>query len=377
MKKIILLFCLLFAITAAPVWADDPPASQQPYYKSVLDNVAAQNSGSFFDWAQSTALKALGINFDFNKTITENLMQMSGVKDSVAGLIEQASPWDDARAAARNLSTGPAVQLAAILSVIYLVLSGMRMVAGDGFSALTDAFLEITFFMALVMSYDTVFGELLPKFFDSWANAIYSATSGNAGGTVAQAAGGLVEAMFTFIGHAVVATLENIVSYFFMFTILFILFTGPALYKLGMATITVIATFLIANGAAAIGLIVGPICLGFGVLPFTRKIMWSWLGLLTGALGIKVAVAAAMPVFVYFAHMIGTTTGLVGSSAWKDTILIMVLAQVMVAIVDLIPDAASTIFGGMAGSFKSHNAAESAVNTAARVGLKVASKGML
>ncbi len=374
MRKIILLFCLLVAVSSAPAWADDPPASTGQQSQS-------STGGGFFDWAQSTVLKALGINFDFNKTITENLMQLSGVKDSVAGLIEQASPWDDARKAAKNLSTGtggPALQLAVLLSVIYLVWAGLARVAYADGGVLTDAFIEITLFFALVTQYDALFGELLPKFFDSWANAIYSATSGSSGGTVAQAAGGLVEAMFTFIAHAIISTLENIVSYFFLFTVMFILFTGPALYKLGMATATVVATFLIANGAAAIGLIVGPICLAFGVLPFTRKIMWGWLGLLTGALGIKVAVAAAMPVFTYFAHMIGTTTGFVGGSAWKDTILIMLLAQVMKAMVDLIPDAASTIFGGMMGSsFRSENATEKAAGVATKLGLKVVSKGLL
>lgn len=379
-------------------------------FSAHADTPTPPEDNSLLGWAKSTLNKAMGINFDTNVSVSEQLSKLSGVKDAVAGVVDNANPFDEARTTAKNITASlgaPAVTLWLALSVIVLCWSGLKIIGGEDLGELIDAMITITFFGLLVNQYDQIFGEYLPKFFTTWGDTIYSATTGGtSSGTVGNAAGAMVELLFAVIMKILTATVENIVTYFFMFTAIFLLFTGPALYRLGMAAVTVAATFMIANGIAAIAIALGPIAVALGVLPWTRQIFTAWLALLTASFGIKVIAAATLPVLTFFSAQmsgLGNITGsqsgvgvggFFGAGAIKDIILIMIYAEVLSTLVGMMPELARAIFGGVmhgygggrsgggydkakqtAGEMK--DSAINSKNAAIKVGMKVLSKGAM
>lgn len=364
-------------------------------YQAAQERAASERAAmvdNFFGWAQSSAFKAMGINFDFSKPMADNLVRLTGVRDAVAGLIDSVSPYESTRDTAKKLITGedsPALTLFAVLSVLLIAWAGLQMVMGAGWDELMDAVITISFFSLLLFQYDQIFGESLPKMFGSWSDTIYAAATGNsAGGGMSNAAGALVEAIFAITLKALIAMTENMVSYLLLFSGVMLLFTGPAIYKIAMAAITVVSIFLIANGVAAIALAIGPVMVAFGVLPWTRKLFYGWLSVITTALGTKVVLAATLPVFLFFSdqmsHAANFTNGggFLGGSAIKDTILLMIYAKVLSTLIETVPTIAQGIFGGVMGiSMKAvgngGSTMKDAAATAARVGLKVASKGIL
>lgn len=378
LKQLLLALMLVFAVfsQAHADATDDYQAAQRR-----ADEERAALVNDFFNWARETADKAVSINFGFNKSVAEGLVQLSGVKEAVAGLIDSVTPYEAARETAKTLAGGETLTLFFILSAILVAWAGLQKMLNNGWDELFEAVITVSFFSLLVFEYDLIFGESLPKFFGTWSDAIYSASSGQAGGTISSGVGALVETIFALVLKALLAMVENAFNYMLLFLPILIIFTGPAMYKIGKSSVQVVSHVLVASGISAVALVVGPVAVALGVLPWTRKIFWGWLAVLTSALGVKVIMAATLPVFLFFSQKMdsaGTFAFGLGGSAIKDTIMLMIFAEVLVALVGLVPDVARAIFGGVMSVAEREGGGglkQAATNTALRLGVKALTKG--
>jgi len=270
----------------------------------------------------------------------------SQIHSYIASTINQTNTFVNSGTTADRLTTGngtPALSLFAVLSGILIIYAAIGIIQGSSpGDEIVEALLPIAFFGMLLTGYKTLFVVKLPLFFNDFISIVVSA--GGASSSTGDAVATIVDTIFSAIGNILVSTISNGVGHFLVFLIA-IFFVLGAIKQLIAAILKYVSLFLIADAIAGIALSIGPIFIAFGVLRATRNFFQTWLAALVSTFGVKVVAAATLPIIKEFASHISTT----GNSAITDLILLMLFAEVLSMLIDMIPGIAQSIFGHMSG----------------------------
>lgn len=282
---------------------------------------------------------------DLGEGIKKALGKMNGMR---SGLINGATSLSDrVRSESDKVAFG--------LGTIALVLAGLRWAStSDAVTAWTD-FLEAIFFIgifsALYVSY-TSFGPAIFVWFDRIATSINGGVDiYNLPMTLAGTAGKFYDSIVRIL----IAALSNPLK---------LVDAIVAAIAFALACLAVLAAaiiyswyILVGHLMVAVGIVVGPLAVAFGMMDISRKYFTAWLDyMVTGSLYMVVAaiiaqlVSASLESIVTDVTNVGTDTTLAASYALS-------IAVVLIFIATEIPKIAGSLFGtgggiSGAGGFK-------------------------
>lgn len=270
---------------------------------------------------------------DIGEGIKKALNKMNGLR---SGLIQGATSLSDrVRSESDKVAFG--------LGVIALVLAGLRWAStSDAVTAWTD-FLESIFFVgifaALYTSY-TSFGPAIYVWFDAIATSINGGVNVyDLPITLANTAGNFYDSIVRIL----IAGLSNPLR--FVDAVLAAVAFGFACIAVLIAALIYSWYILVGNLMVAVGIVVGPLAVAFGMLDITRKYFTAWLDyMVTGSMYMVVAaiitqlVTASLLSIVTDVGNIGTDTTLAASYALSIAIVLVFIAME-------IPKIAGSLFG--------------------------------
>lgn len=291
-------------------------------------------SGSPAGSATSGATMAsAGLPGDVGAGIQKTLNKMDGL---TRGLINGATAISDR-------IKGDADKVAFGLGVIALVLAGLRWAAtNDPVAAWTDfieAIMILGIFASLYVSYST-FAPSIFTWFHKLATAINSgddiqslpSTLATTAGKFFESVGRMLKAVFT----SNVTVIEAIGGAVLLF-LAFVFVLGAALMYSWF--------IMVGQLQVAIGIVLGPLAVAFGMLDITRKYFFAWLDyMVTGSMYMVVAatiaqlVSAPLLAAVSDIGAAGTDTVLAAGYALSISIMLIFIAME-------IPKIAGSIFG--------------------------------
>lgn len=311
---------LLLGILASPSFAEEP----------VRGDSGAPAGGNTGTQQPANSASQPG---DLGAGIKKALGKMNGLR---SGLINGATSLS-------NRVRSEADKVAFGLGTIALVLAGLRWAStSDAVTAWTDFLESILFlgiFSALYVSY-TSFGPAIFVWFDKIASAINGGVDVyNLPTTLAGTAGKFYDSIVRIL----IAGLSNPLR---------LVDAVVAAFTFGLACIAVLAAsiiyswyVLVGHLMVAVGIVVGPLAVAFGMLDLSRKYFTAWLDyMVTGSMYMVVAaiisqlVSSALESIVTDVTNVGTDTTLAASYALSIAIVLIFIAME-------IPKLAGSLFG--------------------------------
>lgn len=264
----------------------------------------------------------------------------------------------------------PAGAVFSVFAMIALMMSAVAMILNK--SDVTNEFadfvltgLTVMFFGYLLINYNEVVVVGISKFFNSW-------TSIAMGGVSPQEAvvNMVYDLVFSAVGvFAKAGTQIWSINPFKLFSGLALLIPMLfACYAILQAALAVILNILISNAVAAVGIVLGPVFVGFGAWEKSRSLFIQWLNMLLTAFGLKVVTVVLLTIVVsqftnQLSYAINKGESFLGLEMIGDCFIIILYAYAIKAIAETAPSIASNLFGGV--SFSSGNSAAGAAAGAA------------
>lgn len=240
-----------------------------------------------------------------------------------------------------------------LIYVLTVLLTSMFKKGMQFGSEMLNMFLTYAVFMMMLVFYDTIFSTGVVGIFDS----ISSSMSLFGGGDVKTVmTNSIMDLLMTALG-IFTKIAQNFASFNPFAWVEAILVTLPiayAAYLVAKAAIQIFIYFIMGDFLAAVALAIGPFMIAFGILPWTREWMFSWVKFFFSALAFKVI--AILVISIASKTVMGLLNPDVlagnsysGGAILADSLMTILLASALIQMIDMIPGIAANLFNGGSG----------------------------